>query len=385
MRNVSLPWAITILMGMIAAIIGLVLRYYFAWPFSLNFKYLLHAHSHAMLLGWLLGALVLLIYRMWNIEMPKSHKRIFYLMAVSVLGMLLSFPFQGYAAVSIAFTTLHLWLSYILLFKIAKLSCNRGLAGKLVQTGVVFFFISSIGPYCLGPLMANGMQSSPWYDQAIFFYLHFLYNGAFFFFILAFLIEKFKISSALKNQKAFYFLMLFGTILTWFHKLDYSFDFWWINTIAGIGSIFQLLAGLLLLRPLFATKPSIHFSVILWMLLLKWIFQILGSFPLVASQAVNNRFVLIAYLHFIFLGIFTPLVWFALRKYIAGFNQLMRAYWILFVLTELTLILPSLNLITGFTLWPQLTFALYFAFVAVWCIFGFKYLKSKGFTSRAIA
>ncbi|AEV34405.1 hypothetical protein Oweho_3456 [Owenweeksia hongkongensis DSM 17368] len=384
MRNVSLPWLLTILMGMIAAIIGLVLRFYFAWPFSLNFKYLLHAHSHAMLLGWLLGALVLLSYKMWNIEIPTSHKRIFYLMVICVLGMLLSFPFQGYAAVSITFTTLHLWLSYILLFKVARLSRNRGLAGKLVQTGVVFFFISSIGPYSLGPLMANYLQSSPWYDQAIFFYLHFLYNGAFFFFILAFIVEKFKVANMIKNQKAFYVFMLFGTLLTWFHKLDYSFDFWWINVLAGMGSIFQILAGVMLLHPIFVAKPSIHFRVILWVLLLKWIFQILGSFPMVASQAVNNRFVLIAYLHFIFLGIFTPLIWYALRKQISGFNKLMSTYCILFLLTELALVLPSLNLIAGFTLWPQITFILYLGFVVIWCVFGFKYLVSKAETPKTL-
>src|SRR5690606_18032758 len=117
--NKNLPWVAIILLGIIAALLGLILRLYFTWPMAFNFSYLLHAHSHTMLLGWLLGSLVLLIYRQWNIEMPKTHKGIFYAMILCVVGMLLSFPFQGYAAVSITFSTLHLWLSYVLLFKIA--------------------------------------------------------------------------------------------------------------------------------------------------------------------------------------------------------------------------------------------------------------------------
>lgn len=383
LKSKSWSWTITIALGIVAAIIGLVLRLYFMWPMSFHFKHLLHAHSHAMLLGWLLPALVLLIYRQWNIEIPTGHKRIFYLMALMVVGMLFSFPFQGYAAVSITLSTLHLWLSYVLLFKIAGLSSNRGLPGKLVQTGVVLFFISSIGPYSLGPLMANDMQNSPWYDQAIFFYLHFLYNGAFFFFVLAWLIQKFNLGKRLKRPTLFYFLMLFGTLLTWFHKLDYSFDYWWINTLAGIGSVFQLMAGIMLLRLIFAEKPSRHFSIILAMLLLKWLLQVIGSFPSIAQEVVSNRYVLVAYLHFIFLGIFTPLIWDALKTHISGFNKLMTAYWILFVLTELALILPSLNLITGFTLWPHITFVLYLLFVIIWCALGVSYLKQKSLSSTA--
>lgn len=372
LRSKSFPWAITILFGVIAAIIGLALRVYFVWPMGFNFKNLLHAHSHTMLLGWLLGALILLIYRQWNIEIPKNHRWLFYAMAICVLGMLLSFPFQGYAAVSITFSTLHLWLSYILLFKISKLSRNRGLNGKLIRTGVVLFFISTFGPYSLGPMMANEMQSSPWYDQAIFFYLHFLYNGAFFFFILAYILERFSVTQKIKQPKVFYNLMLGGTLLTWFHKLDYSFDFWWINTFAALGSILQLTAGIALLRSSFNKRPITHLHIILLVLLLKWIFQILGSVPFIANEAVNNRFVLIAYLHFIFLGIFTPLIWDALRLQISGFRKLMVVYWILFLSTELVLVAPTLRVFPDFTCWPQLTFVLYAAFVMIWCVLGFS-------------
>ncbi len=378
--NNNTLWKITIVLGLIAAVLGLVLRLYFAWPLPFNFKYMLHAHSHTMLLGWLLPALVLLIYRQWDIEIPIAHKRIFYTMTLAVVGMLLSFPFQGYAAVSITFSTLHLWLSYVLLFKIFKLSRSHGLSGKLLRTGIILFYLASIGPYSLGPLMANQMQSSPWYDQAIFFYLHFLYNGAFFFFILAYIIKKLGLRP--NKPTVFYIFMLLGTVLSWFHKLDYSFSFWWINMLSAIGSILQLWAGFILLKPVFTKKSFSHFHLILVMLSLKWVFQLCGSVPPIANEVVDSRFTLIAYLHFIFLGIFTPLIWDALKDRIFGFSKLIVFYWFFFFLTELVLVLPSLNLIRGFKEWPQITFALYTLFVSIWCILGFRYLVPMQQTSK---
>ena len=170
-------------LGIIAALIGLLLRSYFVWPQAFNFRFMLHAHSHAMLLAWLLGALILIIYQQWEIKLSQSTKILFNGLALSVVGMLCSFPFQGYAAISISFSTLHLWLSYALFYRLFRALKNRGPSAKLLRTGILLFYLSSLGPYCLGPLMANEMQSSPWYDQAIYFYLHFLYNGSFFFFL----------------------------------------------------------------------------------------------------------------------------------------------------------------------------------------------------------
>ncbi len=367
----KLFWKITIGFGLIAALIGLSLRYYFMTPLPFNFRYMLHAHSHLMLLGWLFNALLLLLYQQWNMDMVASHKGWFVAMCICVAGMLFSFPFQGYAAVSITFSTLHLWFSYILLIGIWRLSRGRGLPGKLVRTGIVFFFLSTVGPYSLGPMMANNMQGSPWYDQAIFFYLHFQYNGAFLFFMLAFMIEKWEIRT-FKSPRTFHILMVAGAVLTWFHSLDYSFDSPWINIAGFIGALFQLVAGGMLIITINRKKLPTTQLLVLGMLGVKWLFQLLGSLPVIADAAIDNRFYLIAYLHFIFLGIYTPFIWSVISQGLKGFSSLMGFYWVFFLLTEAVLVVPSLYQVSGFGYWPHLTFMMYVPLIIIWSILAFR-------------
>lgn len=363
-------WQITIGFGFIAAVIGLSLRYFFVVPLPFNFQFVLHAHSHLMLLGWLFNGLLLLIYKQWNLEMPTNHRKLFLGLGLCVLGMLLSFPFQGYALFSISFSSLHLWISYILLVKIWKLTKDKGLSGKLVKIGIFFFFLSTIGPYSLGPMMVNGMHDSPWYTQAIFFYLHFQYNGAFFFLMLAFIVEKWLRSGRAFNNNTFVWMMTLGSILTWFHTLDFSFDGIWINVLGGLGAVLQLIAGWMLFKNISASKLKGFTLLILGMLAAKLTFQLFGSIPAIADAAVQNRFYLIAWLHFIFLGIFTPFIWENLKHNIKGYPRLMLFYWLFFFATEAVLVIPSLYHVDGFTYWPLLTFCLYAAFVVIWILLG---------------
>ncbi len=363
--NEALLWKITLASGIIAAFIGVMLRFYFVAPAAYTFKNVLHAHSHLMLLGWLFQALLLLLYRYWQLPIPRSHALLMGGMSLCVAGMLFSFPFQGYAAVSISFSTLHLWLSYVLLIKIWRHFKGRGLAIALLRSGIIMFFLSSLGPYALGPLMANDMQSSPWYQQAIFFYLHFQYNGAFLLFALALIAKKW-----LNNQswpwQAFLWLFVSGAVLTWAHSLDYSFDAFWINLAGGAGAFLQVIAGIMLFRRLAIKRRTNSQLLLLAILALKLVFQLLGSLPEVADAVAGNRFYLIAWLHFIFLGFFTPFIWSHFHDHSRRFSALLMAYWLLFLATEVALTLPSLYYIEDFVFWPHLTFALYALLAIVW-------------------
>ncbi len=100
----------------IAALLGLTLRFAFIQeiPFF-KFKNILHAHSHVAMLGWLylgLYGLVVCYFVPNEQAAPKFYTRLFWLTQISVLGMLFSFPFQGYGPVSIAFSTLHIFCAY---------------------------------------------------------------------------------------------------------------------------------------------------------------------------------------------------------------------------------------------------------------------------------
>lgn len=371
-------WLVAIGLGITGILLGLILRLFVVTSVPINYKFFLHAHSHTMLLGWLQAGLILILYQYWKIEMPKAHRLVFYFMAFSVLGMLASFPLQGYAAVSISFTTLHLWLSYVLLYKLSKLTGTRELPDQLLRTGVVFYFLSSIGPYLLGPLSALEMQSSPWYNQAIFFYLHFLIDGAFFFMFIAYMFKRFR--PKVKFTRLFYVLLVTGTFLTWFHKLDYSFDQTLINLLAFTGSVLQLLAGILFLSGFSIKNLSFQLRLILLMLLVRWVLQLTGSLPLIADLVTSDRYLLIAYLHFLFLGIYTPAIWEAIQVQTSALKALIHTYWILFFLTELALVLPSTIQFIRDAVWSWITFGLYLAFVITWVVIGWEILKSKAVT-----
>lgn len=373
MSRYKILWTFSISLGLIGILLGLLLRYYFIQPFNITFKYFLHAHSHLMLLGWLLGALLLIIYQNWFKELPKSHYRLMLAMQICVVGMLCTFPFQGYGLYSISFSTLHIFLSYVLLVKLWKHSRQFKFVGKLVRAGIVFHFLSTLGPYALGPLMANDLRDSAWYDQAIYFYLHFQYNGSLLLFMLAAMASRW-LKDLRWSQAGFFWLMTSGVVLTWAHSLDFSFDLNLIHVAAAAGSICQLLAFLLFLRALKKQKLLLIQVLVLIALGLKLIFQLAGSFPIFADPVVENRFLLIAYLHFIFLGVFTPFIW---QHLLPSARSLLVLYWLSFVATEVVLVIPALGY-SGFSpAWMRLIFGCYALLVICWILIAIKRLRLK--------
>ncbi len=372
-NNFNTAWIVTLSLGLIGVILGLLLRVNFVQPLGFNFQYVLHAHSHTMLLGWLLSALLLLLYRQWFYRLPTLDYLLFVAMQFCVLGMLLSFPFQGYAAWSISFSSLHLVLSYALFIRLWRHSKKHPILGIIVRFAIVFHVISSIGPFSLGPLMALQMQDNPWYQQAIFFYLHFQYNGLLWFLTIALIGQKWITHPSRKALVKIGVAMATGTLLTWAHTLDFSFNHLLLNVLGFMGSALQLLAGYWLLRPIHIKKQPKAVKWLILLLVAKLIVQVLGSFPAIADLVTGNRFWLLAYLHFIFLGIFSPLIF----HFYLGFKSafFLRFYWPFFFLTEIGLLLPA-------TFWNQIRLSqhqviliLYGLLVATWLALSFKGLK----------
>src|SRR5687768_12768603 len=87
----------------IAGAMGAFLRLQLFNPVvEMNYKHFLHGHSHLAFLGWVFNALYIsLIYAYIPAQVKRYHV-LFWLLQVAVLGMLISFPIQGYKAVSIS-------------------------------------------------------------------------------------------------------------------------------------------------------------------------------------------------------------------------------------------------------------------------------------------
>ena len=97
---------------------GLAMRYTSINPIGFNYRFLTHAHSHVAMLGWVYLMLFTLIVHYFIPEKKPIYNRLFWLTEVAVVGMMLSFPLQGYAAISISFSTLHIFCSYYFVYLI---------------------------------------------------------------------------------------------------------------------------------------------------------------------------------------------------------------------------------------------------------------------------
>ena len=323
-----------LLFGFLGALIGLILRYAYTGAISnFPFKNVLHAHSHVMLLGFLFNALLLLVWANFTNGFDIISYRIYIGLQLCVALLLVAFTIQGYALYSILFSTIHLFLSYVLLIRLWKrLDSNEGFH-KLIKLGIVFHFLSSLGPYMLGPLMVFEMQDSPWYQQAIFFYLHFQYFGAFFVWMLAVLLQK--VTVIITNKQTA--VIAISLILLLAHSLDFSFDHWSIQVFGGLGSLL-LLAVLISFKDNFK-KAKKQYKYIFAIIFLIGLLNVAGSIPSIANLVVENRFVLIAWLHLLFLGMYIPFLWMNVVKNMNPKLWFVYGFSVLF--TEAILVFPA--------------------------------------------
>jgi len=296
----------------ILAIMGLWLRGYTFIPGVIPYKFLLHAHSHFAFSGWVTPILLWLVLRYFSsatAEIKRSRLRILMLaLIVSCYGMLLSFPFQGYGAISIFFSTLSIVAGFylsILLWKTTNKEKAR-LSVRFLRAGLIYLCVSSIGPFATGPLIAMGKSGSPLYFDAIYFFLHFQYNGWFSFALYALFVRLLEQNGCMSNsRKAFNLLHLSCAPLFLLSTLWTEHPII-LNIIGGGAAAAQLIGIFFLVADLWnmplpgLTKTLTRFACLA--LLIKVILQLASALPIVAELASHTRDFVIAYLHLVLLG-----------------------------------------------------------------------------------
>ncbi|MEJ8800799.1 hypothetical protein [Pontibacter sp. H249] len=320
-------WLLVALLNLVVvAVLGLLLRWMFVAPVAeLNFKYLLHAHSHVALLGWLYSALfiaLLVTFLPPELRDKKTYTWQFWLSQGAVLGMLLSFPVQGYAAVSITFSTAHILLSYWFIYrfledaKVANVSKSKHrLSFLFVKASLFFLAISSLGPWAMGPIMALGHSGSQLYYNAIYFYLHFQYNGWFTFGVLGLLfwmLEHYQISFNIKYGRLFFRLMFWACLPAYLLSILWIKPDAWVYFMGGTAAFVQVLALGLLVAILWPLRKQVYTlfngwsrSILLLAALafiLKTVMQFTTAFPYMADLAYKIRHFIIGYLHLVLIG-----------------------------------------------------------------------------------
>ena len=306
---------------LLVGLMGVILRLFFIIPISADFRFIVHTHSHVALLGWVYIALITLIYKLYfsEVEKTRRYKLIIWFTNICILGMLFSFPFQGYALFSILFSTLFLiasyWMGWFFL-KHTPIKFKNTLSYVCIKASVWYMLFSSIGPWAVGGIMSTLGSTSVWYKLAIYFYLHFQYNGWFILAligILIYLIEQLPVKIDKKRFNTFIYLFNFSIILSFFLSVLWTKPPTIFYILAALGAILQVVAFLYLFRiiksswPILKQKlsPNVRKLIKLSGLLLvvKILFQLISALPYFANLAFNYKDFVIGYLHWTFLGV----------------------------------------------------------------------------------
>lgn len=333
---------------LIASVLGVILRLFPISDFSADFRFIVHTHSHVALLGWVYISLTTILY---NIGFPKEKKEVYNLIfwstQITIIGMLFSFPFIGYALYSILFSSLFILCSYWFYYFFRKHNNlnKNAVSYKFIRTSLQFLVISSLGPWLLGIIMSTVGNSSHWYKNAIYFYLHFQYNGWFLFCLIGiffYILEQQKMIFSISKSKQFYQLFAISCIGT------LLLSFLWINPssifyiIAGLGALLQVVSFLYFhkiikepgqkMKEIFGVFKFRMLQFIMTLFFLKVLMQLISALPYFSIITSTYIDFVIGYLHLTFLGIITlailiflnfmqliqlPKIW--LKIYVMGF------------------------------------------------------------------
>jgi len=298
---------------------GLLLRFLYIHPIdSMNFKFLIHGHSHVAMLGWVYLSIQVFIVK-WYLKNndEKKYKRLFWITQLSIIGMLFSFPFQGYAIVSICFSTLHIFCSYTLAYYSLKEIKTDTPANKFMRLAIYFMILSTIGVWCLGPTVVKLGKSSVYYQLAIQFFLHFQFNGWFLIAVLSLLFKNLNIQEN-NFTKNIYPLVIVTVILTYAFPVSWHLKYSWLYWVNSVGVTFQLIMFyylfIILKRPLlesfkkrFAVIKNLYrFAIISFTF--KVLLQALTLIPMIAFQVHLYRNLVIGFIHLIMLGVISCLL-----------------------------------------------------------------------------
>ena len=358
----------------IAGILGSLLRLAFVidLPLWVNYKNVLHAHSHVAMMGWIFGGLYIFIIHYFELT-RKVYITIFWLVQLSVAGMLASFPVQGYGLVSIIFTTLHLFLSYIFVYNIFKdLSTDEHnvlsrYATLFLKTAGLFLVVSTMGTWALGIIMNTSFKGSALYYASIQFFLHFQFNGWFIFAMLSIFLKlcsKHMILDDIKGLGKAYWYLLASCILTYALSVTWSTPedlIFWINSI---GVILQAVALYYIIRSVHQIWPKIKkhistwtktlFTIAFYGLVVKITIQTLVAIPYLATISYTIKNFVIGFIHLLMLGTLTSFLignfeqCVAKKKYSFGIWLFLTG----FAFTETILFLQGLMLWKGMGFLP---------------------------------
>lgn len=250
-------------------------------------------------------------------KFSKIYNQILIANLICSYGILVSFIASGYTMVSIFFSTMSIVISYVFgyrFWKDLKFVEKENLSVNWFKGAIFFNVLSSAGTFFLAYMMATKNILQNEYLASIYYYLHFQYNGWFFFACMGLLMALFNLKS---TENPFYnkaFQLLFSACIpayflsTLWLKLPV-----WLYILTAISAFIQVYVWFRLLFLWFKSKtislgnyPVLLRYILLFVgiaLTIKLVLQLGSVIPALSQLAFGFRPIVIAYLHLILLAV----------------------------------------------------------------------------------
>lgn len=336
---------ISFLSLLIVALCGVILRYKIVFSLPIiEQKHLLHGHSHFAFTGWVTQTifcfLIFFLQKKGISDVYAKYRWLLIANIISAYGMLISFIIQGYALYSITFSTISIIILAIFAVYYWK-DLNR-LEGNTVaafccKAALIFAQVSSLATFMLAWLMANKFEGQYWYVAAIYFFLHFQYNGWFFFACLGILFMM--IPAAQYNgtlaKKLCVILVACCAPAYLLSVINFAIPgyAYALATLTGIVQWIALVWLFLILRPALQSIKKENrwlFKLVAAAVFIKFSLQMFSTIPALAILAFGSRPIIVGYLHLVLLCIMSLFLLAASREYL-NYNALFKTATVIFV------------------------------------------------------
>ena len=338
---------------LIVALLGLLMRYKigFEFPF-LDQKHLQHSHSHFAFTGWIshtLMVLMMLFLENKTKQTPNTisnkYNKILTANLICAYGMLVFFIIQGYGLFSIIFATASIFVACIFtyfyfqdLHQIAK----DDLSKSWFKAALFFNVISSVGTFALAYMMVTKNIHQNEYLASIYYYLHFQYNGWFFFACMGLLFSMLQLKP---SDNPFYEKVFKLFFIACFPAYFLS-TLWWdlpvfvyvLSVIAAVIQVyawFRFLAIIIKIKQEFLENLPYFLKYILlfvgFAVSLKLLLQLGSTVPALSQLAFGFRPIVIAYLHLVLLAVISLfLLFYIYANHLIHYNKQIKMGIIIF-------------------------------------------------------
>lgn len=314
---------ITFINLLIVALLGVIMRYKIVYPLPfIEQKKFLHAHSHFAFAGWITQALMILLVaylaRQRGDAVLKKYKWILVVNLLSAYGMLFTFSFEGYGLYSIIFSTLSIFVSYVfavMYWRDLNALHEKNTSHLWFKAAVLFNAVSSLGAFALAAMMATKTIHQNWYIEAQYFFLHFQYNGWFFFACMGLFTDKlFRFGVAQKNLKTIFWLFALACVPAYILSVLWLPLPVWAYIIVVLSALSQSVGWVVMIKLIFKNAAFIHTlpTAAKWLFFfsavalgIKLLLQLGSTIPYLSHLAFGFRPIVIAYLHLVLLAVIT--------------------------------------------------------------------------------